>query len=145
MSSWLFYRIFFMEPTCFFYNVFSVGRRELARLKDAVWTEVTTEVVPEADRPQFSYNTPLPFQNQVSIPHLQATRWLLMNTFIPCIFATLSRGKVSFFSSLFYSFFIRILFFPLRTIILPVFIFQFSFFFCWCFKRDSPCFMQLLV
>jgi len=68
------------------FYIFSVGRRELARLKDAVWTEVTTEVVPEADRPQFSYNTPLPFQSQVPIPHLQATIWPLMNTFILYIF-----------------------------------------------------------
>lgn len=41
-----------------------IGRRELARLKDAVWTEVTTEAVPEAARPVFSYNTPLPFHDQ---------------------------------------------------------------------------------
>jgi hypothetical protein len=38
----------------------------MARLKDAVWTDVTTEaVVPQADRPVFNYNTPLPFQGQV--------------------------------------------------------------------------------
>ena len=38
-------------------------------MKHAVWTDVTTEAVPEADRPVLSYNTPLPFQSQVRLYH----------------------------------------------------------------------------